>query len=94
MKKTNQRENVIGRISDTLTKVVHGLMAEWQFHQEIKMMGNIEVHLRKHGFLLVELRFPAFFYGAKAHKSSVCMKSKQLEKDLTFQTTRVFILRM
>ena len=50
-----------------MSKVVNGLMAEKKFHQVIaKMMGNIKVHLREHGclLLLVDLRFLAFFlYG-------------------------------
>ena len=43
----NQRKKVIGYISDTLTKVVHGLMAEGKVHQIIakndrKHKGELE----------------------------------------------------
>ena len=32
-KKNNQKNKVTGYIPDTLAKVVHGLVAEWKFHQ-------------------------------------------------------------
>ena len=32
-KKNNQKKNVTGYIPDTLAKVLHGLVAEWKFHQ-------------------------------------------------------------
>ena len=41
----------------------------------------------------IEIPCIYFFYGVKARKRSVCEKTKQYEKDLMFQTTRVFTLR-
>ena len=52
-KKINQRKEVVGHILDTLAKIVHGRMVEWNVHQvRAKMMA-----LREHWCLIVELIF-------------------------------------
>ena len=77
--KTNQRQRVIGDISYTLAKVVHGLMVEWKFQQVIakndgKYRGTAEgtwVPVRG-----IEIPCIYFLYGPKAHKSNVREKIK------------------
>ena len=59
-----------------------------------KLMGNIKVHLRKLGCLLVELRFPAFSFCIRQRSVKLVYekKFKKYQKGLVFQKTRAFVL--
>ena len=74
--------------SNTLAKVVHGLMSEWEVQQvTAKIDGR---HRDASGGTWVPvagIEIPCIepLYGAKTQKSSVRKKSKQCERDLMFQ---------